>query len=91
MTGYDSAAAKIATQMTVRTDNARTAFEAIDSRPPLTRADVARMTGMTKPTAANALDVLLAAGLVRQVAEPPPGAHYAAVFFEPGFLQLNNR
>ncbi len=83
MTGDDTAVAKIATQMTVRTDNARTAFEAIESRPPLTRADIARMTGMTKPTAANALDVLLAAGLVRPVAEPPAGAHYAAVFFEP--------
>ena len=72
-----------ATLTTLRHMNAQTVLEVIESRYPVTRAEVARVLGMAKPTAANAFDLLLEAGLVRQSAEPPAGAHYAAVYFEP--------
>jgi predicted NBD/HSP70 family sugar kinase len=63
--------------------NARLAFQAIEQGHPITRADIARATGMAKPTAAAALALLLQAGLVKRVAQAPANAHYAAVFFEP--------
>lgn len=83
MTEAHETGGAIATQATVRQLNARTVLDVIEARHPITRAEVARATGMTKPTAANALGKLLEAGLVREVAEPPAGAHYASVYFEP--------
>ncbi|MEZ0074107.1 hypothetical protein [Planotetraspora sp. GP83] len=38
---------------------------------------------MSKPTASSALDLLLSAGLVREVTTPPESPHYRAVYFEP--------
>lgn len=71
-----------ATMTTVRETNADVALQVIRRNPPLSRAEVARRTGMTKPTASAAVDVLLAAGLVRQV-EPPGQIHYGAIYFAP--------
>jgi predicted NBD/HSP70 family sugar kinase len=81
--GNSPAVNGIATQATVRQINAQTVLEVIEEHHPITRAEVARVTGMTKPTAANALDTLVEAGLVREVDEPPAGRHYASVYFEP--------
>ncbi|MFI0366621.1 ROK family protein [Actinomadura sp. 1N219] len=75
--------AQHATLATMRETNASMVLETIRADPPLSRAEVSRRTGMTKPTAAHALDLLLAAGLVRET-EPPAGEmHYGAVYFEP--------
>ncbi|MFI0418551.1 ROK family protein [Spongiactinospora sp. 9N601] len=74
--------AQHATLATLREINASVVLTAIRADPPLSRAEVSRRTGMTKPTVANALDLLLAAGLVRQAA-PPGETHYGAVYFEP--------
>jgi predicted NBD/HSP70 family sugar kinase len=71
-----------ATLTTVRATNATVALEAIRRNQPLSRAEVARQTGMTRPTASAALDLLLAAGLVREV-DPPRETHYGATFFAP--------
>ncbi|MEU1728942.1 ROK family transcriptional regulator [Nonomuraea sp. NPDC005692] len=71
-----------ATLTTLREINASVVLEAIRADPPISRAEVSRRTGMTKPTVANALDLLASAGLVRQ-AEPPGEMHYGAVYFEP--------
>lgn len=76
---------KGATLGTLREMNTRTVLEAIVDGHPTSRAEVARRTGMAKPTVANALDALLAAGFVRPAARPPAGPHYGAVFFEPIF------
>ncbi|WP_067460995.1 ROK family protein [Actinomadura macra] len=75
--------AQHATLTTMREINASVVLDAIRADPPLSRAEVSRRTGMTKPTVANALDLLLAAGLVQET-EPPAGeTHYGAVYFEP--------
>ncbi|MFI6180045.1 ROK family protein [Nonomuraea sp. NPDC051191] len=71
-----------ATLTTLREINASVVLEAIRADPPISRAEVSRRTGMTKPTVANALDLLVSAGLVRQ-AQPPGEMHYGAVYFEP--------
>ncbi|NUR92073.1 MAG: ROK family transcriptional regulator [Nonomuraea sp.] len=71
-----------ATLATLREINASVVLEAIRDDPPLSRAEVSRRTGMTKPTVANALDLLVAAGLARETA-PPGEMHYGAVYFEP--------
>ncbi|MFI6920978.1 ROK family protein [Nonomuraea spiralis] len=71
-----------ATLTTLREINASVVLESIRADPPISRAEVSRRTGMTKPTVANALDLLVSAGLVRQ-AEPPGEMHYGAVYFEP--------
>ncbi|MEZ0070776.1 ROK family transcriptional regulator [Planotetraspora sp. GP83] len=71
-----------ATLSTLRETNAAVALEAIRRDPPLSRAEIARRTGMTKPTVSSALDLLIAAGLVRET-EPPGKTHYGAVYFAP--------
>ncbi|WP_460367577.1 MarR family transcriptional regulator, partial [Actinocorallia lasiicapitis] len=74
----------IATPATVREGNALTVLEALCDGPAQSRAGLARRLGMAKPTMGNALDLLLAAGLVKEVA-PPEGPHYGALFFEPDY------
>ncbi len=62
--------------------NERTVLEAIREGAPISRAEIARRAGISKPTVSLALDSLLAAGLVRDV-EPATGAPtYGARFFE---------
>jgi predicted NBD/HSP70 family sugar kinase len=58
-------------------------LEAIRGRAPISRAEISRTVGISKPTVSLALQSLLAAGLVRE-AEPDPGRpNYGATFFEP--------
>src|SRR5437660_5110933 len=62
--------------------NQRTVLEAIRSGAPISRAEISRRAGISKPTVSLALESLLAAGLVREAAHDPAGPSYGAVFFE---------
>jgi predicted NBD/HSP70 family sugar kinase len=63
--------------------NERTVLEAIRAGAPISRAEISRRAGISKPTVSLALQSLLDAGLVREAAEHPEGPRYGAVFFEP--------
>jgi predicted NBD/HSP70 family sugar kinase len=63
--------------------NERTVLEAIRAGAPISRAQISRQAGISKPTVSLALESLLAAGLVREAADDPAGPSYGAVFFEP--------
>ncbi|MFD0634274.1 ROK family transcriptional regulator [Catenulispora yoronensis] len=77
--------AKSATLATLRELNARAVLDALVREPRLSRAEVARRLGMSKPTANHVIEALVAAGLVREAARPTDGLHYGAVFYEPAF------
>jgi predicted NBD/HSP70 family sugar kinase len=62
--------------------NQRTVLETIRASAPVSRAEISRMVGISKPTVSLAIRSLLDAGLVRE-AEGPDGPSYGAVFFEP--------
>ena len=63
--------------------NERTVYETIRGSAPISRAEISRQAGISKPTVSLALQALLDAGLVRDT-EPEPGrTRYGAVFFEP--------
>jgi predicted NBD/HSP70 family sugar kinase/DNA-binding CsgD family transcriptional regulator len=63
--------------------NERTVMEAIRFGAPISRAEISRRAGISKPTVSQALQALLEAGLVRET-EPDPGRPtYGAVYFEP--------
>jgi predicted NBD/HSP70 family sugar kinase len=63
--------------------NERTVLETIRAGAPISRAEVSRRAGISKPTVSLALESLLVAGLVRQADHDPAGPSYGAVFFEP--------
>src|SRR5438094_9449231 len=63
--------------------NERTVLETIRSAAPISRAEISRRAGISKPTVSLALESLLRAGLVRESAHDPEGPSYGAVFFEP--------
>jgi predicted NBD/HSP70 family sugar kinase len=63
--------------------NERTVLETIRAGAPISRAEVSRRAGISKPTVSLALESLLLAGLVRQADHDPAGPSYGAVFFEP--------
>src|SRR5213076_2434554 len=63
--------------------NERTVLEAIRTGAPISRAQISRQAGISKPTVSLALESLLSAGLVREAADDPAGPSYGAVFFEP--------
>lgn len=63
--------------------NERTVYETIRAAAPVSRAEISRQAGISKPTVSLALQALVDAGLVRET-EPEPGrTRYGAVFFEP--------
>src|SRR5262249_40887518 len=62
--------------------NERTVLETIRAAAPISRAEISRRAGISKPTVSLALQSLLDVGLVRG-AESPDGPSYGAVFFEP--------
>jgi predicted NBD/HSP70 family sugar kinase len=63
--------------------NQRTVLDTIRAGAPISRAEISRRAGISKPTVSLALQSLLEAGLVRE-AEPQLGRpSYGAVFFEP--------
>jgi len=63
--------------------NERTVLETIRTGAPISRAEISRRAGISKPTVSLALQSLLEAGLVREAAHDPAGPSYGAVFFEP--------
>jgi predicted NBD/HSP70 family sugar kinase len=63
--------------------NERTVLETIRSEAPISRAEISRRAGISKPTVSLALQSLLDAGLVREALHEPAGPRYGAVFFEP--------
>src|SRR5438874_3735420 len=63
--------------------NERAVLETIRTGAPISRAEIARRTGISKPTVSLALRALLAGGVVRETAPDPGRPHYGAVFFEP--------
>jgi predicted NBD/HSP70 family sugar kinase len=63
--------------------NERTVLETIRRSAPISRAEISRRAGISKPTVSLALEALLAAGLVREAATSPAGPTYGAIFFEP--------
>jgi len=64
--------------------NERTVLEAVRSGHPISRAEVARRSGLSKPTVSVALQALFDAGLVREAGD---GVYptYGATFYEPAF------
>jgi predicted NBD/HSP70 family sugar kinase len=63
--------------------NERTVLEAIRARPPVSRAEISRRVGISKPTVSLALRSLLDAGLVREADGDAFRPRYGATFFEP--------
>jgi predicted NBD/HSP70 family sugar kinase len=63
--------------------NERTVLETIRGGAPISRAEISRRAGISKPTVSLALQSLLHAGLVREAAPEGNGPSYGAVFFEP--------
>jgi predicted NBD/HSP70 family sugar kinase len=63
--------------------NERTVLETLRAGAPISRAEISRRAGISKPTVSLALQSLVEAGLVREAADAPGGPSYGAVFFEP--------
>src|SRR6478752_6563396 len=75
--------AKAALPPLLKDINQRTVLEAIRAGAPISRAEISRRAGISKPTVSLALQALLDAGLVREALPDPAGPSYGAVFFEP--------
>lgn len=63
--------------------NERTVLDAIRTGAPISRAEISRLVGISKPTVSQALQSLLRAGLVRETEPAGAGPRYGATFFEP--------
>src|SRR5215468_1594347 len=66
----------------LRALNERTVLHAVRVSGPISRAEVARQTGISRPTVSTVLRSLLADGLVRETEHDPGRTHYGAVFYE---------
>src|SRR3954471_10290690 len=72
-----------ATPPLLRDLNERTVLDAIRAGAPISRAEISRRVGISKPTVSVALAALLEAGLVREADNDAEGPKYGATFFEP--------
>jgi predicted NBD/HSP70 family sugar kinase len=63
--------------------NEQTVLDLVRNLAPVSRAEISRRAGISKPTVSLALRALVEAGLVRESAEAPSGPRYGAVYFEP--------
>jgi predicted NBD/HSP70 family sugar kinase len=63
--------------------NEREVLETIRAGAPISRAEISRRAGISKPTVSLALQSLLESGLVREAERGPDGPGYGAVYFEP--------
>src|SRR3989442_590684 len=63
--------------------NEQAVLETIRSGAPISRAEISRRAGISKPTVSLALQSLLDAGLVREARHGPDGPRYGARYFEP--------
>jgi len=66
----------------LRTINERAVLDAIRAESPVSRAELARRTGISKPTVSLALRALLEDGLVRETSLEPDRPHFGAVYYE---------
>jgi predicted NBD/HSP70 family sugar kinase len=82
MTGEPSRS-QAATAPMLKALNERTVFETIRAEHPISRAEISRRVGISKPTVSAALAALLDSGLVRETAPDGDGPTYGALFFEP--------
>jgi predicted NBD/HSP70 family sugar kinase/DNA-binding CsgD family transcriptional regulator len=80
---HDGPAPRRATAPLLKDLNERTVLEAIRAGAPISRAEISRRAGISKPTVSLALQSLLATGLVRETTHDPGGPRYGALFFEP--------
>lgn len=67
----------------LREVNLQVVYRAVREAHPVSRAQLARRLGTSKPTTGRSVDALLAAGLIREAAPPADATSYGAVFFEP--------
>jgi predicted NBD/HSP70 family sugar kinase len=72
-----------ATPTLLRDLNERTVLDAIRAGAPISRAEISRRVGISKPTVSVALESLLDAELVREADNHTAGPKYGATFFEP--------
>ncbi|NUR25117.1 MAG: MarR family transcriptional regulator, partial [Catenulispora sp.] len=72
-----------ATATTLREMNIRTVWSVIEGGHPISRAEVARLTGISKPTVSVLLEELLAIGLVTESPDTARDPSHGAVFFGP--------
>jgi predicted NBD/HSP70 family sugar kinase len=79
----EMSASSRATPPLLRDLNERTVLKTIRAGSPISRAEISRRSGISKPTVSLALQSLLQAELVRETAERPDGPGYGAVYFEP--------
>jgi predicted NBD/HSP70 family sugar kinase len=63
--------------------NERTVLDIIRAEAPISRAEISRRSGISKPTVSLILQSLLEASLVREADNAPGGPRYGAVYFEP--------
>src|SRR5919108_1706222 len=63
--------------------NEREVLGTIRAGAPISRAEISRRAGISKPTVSLALQSLLESGLVREAERGPDGPGYGAVYFEP--------
>jgi predicted NBD/HSP70 family sugar kinase len=66
----------------LRALNERTVLDAVRAAGPISRAEVARQTGISRPTVSLVLRALVEDGLVRETEHDPDGPHYGAVYYE---------
>ena len=66
----------------LRALNERTVLDAVRESGPISRAEVARQTGISRPTVSLVLRSLVEDGLVRETAHDPDVPHYGAVYYE---------
>src|SRR2546427_7228871 len=62
--------------------NERTVLETIRTGAPISRAEISRRAGISKPTVSLALQSLLEAGLVRETQPEPGRPTYGAGYFD---------
>lgn len=71
------------TAATLREMNIRTVWSVIEGGHPISRAEIARLTGISKPTVSVLLEELLATGLVTPSPDAARDPRHGAVFFGP--------
>ncbi|GAB3884873.1 hypothetical protein GCM10029964_046600 [Kibdelosporangium lantanae] len=69
----------VVTGSAVREINLQAVYQAVRQLHPVSRAELARRLGTSKPTTGRSIDALLAAGLIREA----DASGFGAVFFEP--------
>lgn len=75
--------ARPATSSTLKEINLRTVLDVIRAAAPVSRAEIARRTGISKPTVSALLQDLLEMGLVSETVRAELGPTYGALFFAP--------